>query len=75
MIAGRNPVSVDSVAAHLLGFETLAIQYIRQAAEFGLGVPLTPIGGESGKGRLKIEGISVDEATAIFRKAAYGEAF
>ena len=75
VIAGRNPVSVDSVAAHLLGFETLAIQHFRQAAEFGLGVPLTPIGGESGKGRLKIGGISVDEATAIFRKAAYGEAF
>jgi uncharacterized protein (DUF362 family) len=75
VIAGRNAVSVDSVAAHLLGFETLAVQHIRQAAEFGLGVPLTPIGGESGQGRLKIEGISVEEATRIFRKAAYGEAF
>ena len=75
VIAGRNPVSVDSVAAHLLGFETLAVQHIRQAAEFGLGVPLTPIGGESEKGRLNIEGISVEEATKVFRKAAYGEAF
>ena len=75
VIAGRNPVSVDSVAAHLLGFETLAIQHIRQAAEFGLGVPLTPIGGEAGQGRLKIEGTSVEEATRVFRKAAYGEAF
>ncbi len=75
VIAGRNAVSVDSVAAHLLGFETLAVQHIRQAAELGLGVPLAPIGGESGKGRLKVVGISVEEATAIFRKAAYGEAF
>jgi uncharacterized protein (DUF362 family) len=75
VIAGRNPVSVDSIAAHLLGFETLAIQHIRQAAEFGLGVPLTPIGGESGQGRLKIKGISIEEATRVFRKAAYGEAF
>jgi uncharacterized protein (DUF362 family) len=75
VIAGRNPVSVDSVGAHLLGFETLAVQHIRQAAEFGLGVPLTPIGGETGKGRLKIVGVSVKEATEIFRKAAYGEAF
>jgi hypothetical protein len=58
----------------LLGFETLAVQHIRQAADFGLGVPFTPIGGESGKGRLKITGISVDEATRVFRKAAYGEA-
>ncbi len=75
VIAGRNPVAVDSVGAHLLGFETLAVQHIRQAAEFGLGVPLTPIGGEEGQGRLKIKGISVDAATKAFRKAAYGEAF
>ena len=75
VIAGRNPVAVDSVGAHLLGFETLAVQHIRQAAEFGLGVPLTPIGGESGKGRLKIVGVSVEEATKVFRQAAYGEAF
>jgi uncharacterized protein (DUF362 family) len=75
VIAGRNAVSVDSVGAHLLGFETLAIQHIRQAAEFGLGVPLTPIGGESGQGRLQIVGVSVEEATKVFRKAAYGEAF
>ena len=75
VIAGRNPVSVDSIAAHLLGFETLAVQHLRQAAEFGLGVPLTPIGGESGQGRLKIKGISVEEAARVFRKAAYGEAF
>ena len=75
VIAGRNPVSVDSVGAHLLGFETLAVQHIRQASELGLGVPYTPVGGESGKGRLKVVGVSVDEATKIFRKAAYGEAF
>jgi uncharacterized protein (DUF362 family) len=75
VIAGRDAVAVDSIGAHLLGFETLAIQHIRQAAEFGLGVPYTPIGGESGKGRLKFAGISVDEATKAFRKAAYGEAF
>ncbi len=75
VIAGRNPVSVDSVAAHLLGFETLAVQHIRQAAEYGLGVPYTPIGGESGHTRLKIAGESVESATRSFREAAYGEAF
>ncbi len=75
VIAGRDPVAVDSVGAHMLGFETLAVQHIRQAAEFGLGTPFTPIGGESGQGRLKIAGISVEKATEIFRKAAYGEAF
>jgi uncharacterized protein (DUF362 family) len=75
VIAGRDPVAVDSIGAHLLGFETLAVQHIRQAAEFGLGIPYTPIGGESGKGRLKVEGLSVEEATKIFREAAYGHAF
>ncbi len=75
VIAGCNAVSVDSVGAHLLGFETLAVQHIRQAAELGLGVPLTPIGGEASQGRLKIVGIQVDEATKIFRKAAYGQEF
>jgi uncharacterized protein (DUF362 family) len=75
VIAGRNPVSVDSVGAHILGFETLAVQHIRQAAELGLGIPLTPIGAESEKGRLKVKGISVKSATDAFRKAAYGEAF
>ena len=75
VIAGRNAVSVDSVGAHLLGFETLAVQHIRQAAEFGLGVPWTPIGGEAGQGRLKVVGLTVEKATQVFREAAYGEAF
>ncbi len=75
VIAGRNAVSVDSVGAHLLGFESLAVQHIRQAAELGVGVPLTPIGGESGKSRLKVAGLSVEEATKIFRRAAYGQEF
>ena len=75
VIAGRNAVSVDSVGAHLLGFETLGVQHIRQAAELGLGIPLAPIGKESGDTRLKIKGLSVEEATKIFRKAAYGGAF
>ena len=75
VIAGRNAVSVDSVGAHLLGFETLAVQHIRQAAENGLGIPLTPVGGESGQSRLKVVGLSVEEATKIFRKAVYGQEF
>jgi uncharacterized protein (DUF362 family) len=75
VIAGRDPVAVDSVGARLLGFDPLGVQHIRQCAEYGLGVPITPIGGESGKGRLRIVGISVEEATKIFRTAAYGEPF
>jgi uncharacterized protein (DUF362 family) len=75
VIAGRDAVAVDSVGAHLLGFETLAVEHIRQAATLGLGVPFTPIGGESGKGRLKIVGVSIDAAVKSFRTSAYGEAF
>ncbi len=75
VIAGRDAVAVDSVGAHLLGFETLAVQHLRQAAELGLGVPLVPIGGEKEQGRLKIKGLSVEEATKVFRLAAYGQAF
>lgn len=75
VIAGRNAVSVDSVGAYLLGFETLAVQHLRQAAELGLGAPYIPIGSESKPGRLKIKGVSVEEATRIFRKAAYGKEF
>jgi uncharacterized protein (DUF362 family) len=75
VIAGRNPVSVDSVGAFLLGFETLGVQHLRQAELLGLGVAYVPIGKEGKPGRLKIAGISVEEATKIFRMAAYGEAF
>ena len=75
VIAGRDAVAVDSVDAHLLGFETLAVQHIRQAAEFGLGIPYTPIGAETGNTRLTIAGVSVEAAEQSFRKAAYGEAF
>jgi uncharacterized protein (DUF362 family) len=74
-IEGHDPVAVDSVGAHLLGFETLAVQHLRQAAELGLRVPLTPLGGKSGKGRLKLKGLSLEDATKLFRQAAHGQAF
>jgi uncharacterized protein (DUF362 family) len=75
VIAGRNSVSVDSVGAFLLGFETLGVQHLRQAEELGLGIPYIPPGKEGERGRLKIAGTSVEEATKIFRCAAYGEGF
>ena len=40
VIAGRNPVSVDSVGAYLLGFETLGVQHLHQAVQLGLGIAL-----------------------------------
>jgi uncharacterized protein (DUF362 family) len=75
VIAGRNAVSVDSVGAYLLGFETLAVQHLRQAEQLGLGVPYTDPGREGKPGRLNIKGLSVEEAAKIFRRAAYGQEF
>ena len=75
VIAGRDAVAVDSVGAYLLGFETLAVQHLHQAYRLGLGTPYSDPEKEGGQGRLVIQGVSVKEATRIFRKAAYGEAF
>lgn len=76
VLAGRNPVAVDSVGAFLLGFETLGVQHLRQAEQLGLGATYIPTNTQEGvPGRLNIEGVSVDEAVKIFRLAAYGEAF
>jgi uncharacterized protein (DUF362 family) len=75
VLAGRNPVTVDSVGAYLLGFETLGVQYLHQAEEHGLGVAYSAQYQEEKPGRLKIKGIEVVDAVKLFRKAAYGEAF
>jgi uncharacterized protein (DUF362 family) len=75
VLAGRNPVSVDSVGAYLLGFEILGVQHLHHAVQFGLGVPFSDPEREGEPGRLTIRGISVEEATKIFRRAAYGEEF
>ncbi len=75
VIAGRDPVAVDTVGAYLLGFETLGVQHLHQAYQLGLGIPYSDPEKEGEPGRLTIKGISVEQATKIFRKAAYGEAF
>ncbi|HEU5116888.1 MAG TPA: DUF362 domain-containing protein, partial [Isosphaeraceae bacterium] len=74
-LAGRNAVTVDSVGAFLIGFETLGVQYLRQADQMGLGATYMPPNQEGEGGRVKIDGLSVDEAVKIFRKAVYGETF
>jgi len=76
VIAGRDPVAVDTVGAILLGFETPGVQYLHRAAQLGLGVPYSDSTREGhGNDRLKIKGVSVEEATSLFRRAAYGAAF
>lgn len=74
-LAGRNAVTVDSVGAFLLGFESLGVQYLRQADQMGLGATYMPPNQEGEGGRVRIEGLAVEEAVKIFRKAVYGEAF
>jgi uncharacterized protein (DUF362 family) len=75
VLAGRDPVAVDSVGAYLLGFETLGVQHLHHAQQLGLGVTYEPPGQEGKPGRLKIKGTPVEEAVKIFRLAAYGVAF
>jgi uncharacterized protein (DUF362 family) len=75
VFAGRNAVSVDSVAAHVLGFETLGVQHIRQAAQNGLGIPYADPNHEGKPGRLTIVGTEVREAAKIFQREAYGQTF
>jgi uncharacterized protein (DUF362 family) len=75
VIAGRNAVSVDSVGAFLLGFETLGVQHLHQAVQNGLGVPYSNPEKEGSAGRLKIVGTPVEEAAKVFQRAAYGQVF
>jgi uncharacterized protein (DUF362 family) len=75
VIAGRNPVSVDTVGAYLLGFETLGVQHLQQAVQHGLGVPYSDPEKEGSSGRLKIVGVPAEEAAKIFQRAAYGQVF
>jgi len=38
VIGGADPVAVDAVAAHIMGFDPLKVRYLRLAHERGLGV-------------------------------------
>ncbi|WP_435021632.1 DUF362 domain-containing protein [Tundrisphaera sp. TA3] len=74
-IAGRDAVAVDTVGAYLLGFETLAVQHLHQAAKLGLGIPYAGSEQATKPGVLRFKGVSVEAAVKSFRKSAYGEAF
>lgn len=64
VVAGRDPVSVDTVCASLLGFSTMGVEYLRQATKLGLG--------EGDLSRIEIKGVRLDEAMRIFNERAYG---
>lgn len=75
VVAGRNAVSVDTVGAFLLGFETLGVQHLHQAVQLGLGIPYSDSEKEGSPGKLKIVGTPVAEAAKVFQRAAYGQVF
>jgi len=64
VVAGLDPVAVDTVCASLLGFATMGVEYLRQAARLGLG--------EGDLSRIEIKGLPLDEAMRIFNEKAYG---
>jgi len=61
--------------AVLLGFETLGVQHLLQAVQLGIGIPYSDPEKEGSVGRLKVVGISVEEAASLFQRAAYGQVF
>ena len=64
VIAGLDPVAVDVVCAALLGFSTMGVEYLRQAAQLGLG--------EGNLSRIETKGLRLEEAMRIFNEKAYG---
>lgn len=67
VIAGTDPVSVDTIGARLLGFKPQAINYLYQSIHAGIG-----------RGRLEeiqISGLSIKDAEKAFSNAVYGQSF
>jgi len=67
VIAGTDPVAVDTVGARLLGFRPQAVNYLYQAIRAGIG-----------KGKLEeiqMSGINLKDAERTFSHAVYGQSF
>lgn len=67
VICGTDAVSVDTVGAHLLGFQAQGVYYLYNCIKCGLGI------GDLKK--VSMKGISLAEAEEIFSKAVYGKSF
>lgn len=63
VIAGTDPVAVDTLAARLLGFLPQAVQYLYALYREGMG--------EARPEKMQIRGISLEEGEMVFSKAAY----
>ena len=65
VIAGTDPVAVDTVGARLLGFKPQAVRYLFECGNKGLGNCVLD--------ELEIKGLPVLEAEKVFSQTAYGE--
>lgn len=64
VLAGTDPVSVDTVGARLLGFKPQGIHYLFECGNKNLGISNTD--------GISMKGISLQEAETIFSSVAYG---
>lgn len=64
VIAGTDPVSVDTVGARLLGYKPQGIHYLFECGNKNLGI--------SNMDNISIKGIPLQEAETIFSTVAYG---
>lgn len=67
VIAGTDPVSVDTIGARLLGYKPQAVGYLYQSIKAGIG-----------RGRLEeiqVSGLGIKDAEKAFSHAVYGQSF
>jgi uncharacterized protein (DUF362 family) len=67
VIAGTDPVSVDTLCARLLGFRPQAIQYLYEAISCGIG--------EGDFEKVQLSGLALKDAEKAFSYAVYGQSF
>lgn len=65
LLAGTDPVALDVVGAHLLGFKPQAVRYLWQALSDGLG--------EGALERIDFRGLEFEAAARVFSKRVYGK--
>jgi uncharacterized protein (DUF362 family) len=66
VIAGTDPVAVDTIGARLLGFKPQAVRSLFDCSNKGVGINDTA--------QMNVKGLSLKQAESIFSTAAYGNA-
>ena len=67
VLCGTDAVATDTIGARLLGFKPQAIHYLFEAGNKGLGC--------NEYNKIKVKGLSMEEAEMHFSKCVYGEGF